>query len=308
MEVEEIIKGFETYLRVERGCSRHTVRNYIADVEQLAEWLSKKGSSLLTATRRQLRGFLVDEAERIAQRGGARRRLSPATVSRRKASVSTLYRYLLREGKVSRNPAINLPATKVPRRLPEVLSVREVENLLSQGSGEVDAQLVRDLAVIELLYSTGMRVSEVVALDIQDVDLSRGTVRVRHGKGGKERLAFLGEFARRALERYLSHRATWAGPTAGPALFIGKRGKRLSDRGVRRLLDRRAVRIGKPVHPHMLRHSFATHMLENGADVRVIQELLGHASLSTTQKYTHMSMKTIIEAYTKAHPRKEKKK
>jgi len=301
----DLFAAFETYLRVERGCSRHTVRNYMADVRELADWLSHNRSSILSATRRQLRGFLASQAERPVRRGAGKGRLSPATVSRRKASISTLYRFLLREGRISRNPALNLPAAKVPRGLPETLSVQEVENLLTAGDGAMDAELVRDLAVLELLYSTGMRVSELVALDVDDVDLRKGSARIRHGKGAKERLAFLGDFAKAALQRYLPHRTSWAEPGSGPALFFGKRGARLSDRGVRRLLDRRAARVGKPIHPHMLRHSFATHMLENGADVRSIQELLGHSSLSTTQKYTHMSLKTVMEAYGKAHPRKK---
>jgi len=294
-ERTELLMLFERYLTVERAYSKHTIRNYMADVNLLADFLVKRRSSLLGATVRQLREFVTFQAVRYA----------PSTVSRRKAAVKTLYRFLLREGRVKENPAALLPGTRLPRVLPAVLTQRETETLVDVPDDQENPDLLRDLAIMELLYATGMRVSELARLDVQDVRLGSGEIRILSGKGKKDRVAFLGERAAAALEDYLAERHLWAGPGEKRALFYGKTGKRISDRSVRRLLDRYSVRVGKPVHPHMLRHSFATHMLEQGADIRSIQELLGHSNLSTTQKYTHMDMRTIMEAYRRAHPRDE---
>jgi len=168
---------------------------------------------------------------------------------------------------------------------------------------ECREEQIHALAIAELLYATGMRVSELAALDLRDVHIKNREIRIRSGKGSKERRVFFGEVAALAIQTWLSVRDSWPHLNDRDALFLGKKGYRISDRGVRRVLDRLAVKIGKPVHPHMLRHSFATHMLEEGADIRVIQELLGHNRLSTTQKYTHVNMKTVLNAYRKAHPR-----
>ncbi len=307
-ERTELLSRFRTYLQVERGYSRHTLRNYLADIEALADFLARRSSSLSRATRRQLREFLGMEAQ------GHR----PATVARRKATIRTFYRFLVREEVIEENPAAVLPAIKLPKPLPKALTQREAEALMDQTArpgrpaARDDAHrkeemptLNRDVAILELLYGTGMRVSELVALDLGDLDLRRGEARIRAGKGNKERLVYLGDPARDALARYLAERPLWSTGRDPDALFFGKRGTRLSDRGVRRVLDRLAVRLGKPLHPHMLRHSFATHMLERGADIRAIQELLGHSSLSTTQKYTHMDLKLLMEVYRKTHPREE---
>lgn len=315
-ERTELLDRFRTYLKVERGYSRHTLRNYLGDMEALANFLARRHSGLARATRRQLREFLGLEAQ------GHR----PATVARRKATIRTFYRFLVREEVIAENPAAILPSVKLPKPLPKALTQREAEALMDQsGRGgkartgqprpdseeslrkqKVDASsLSRDVAIVELLYGTGMRVSELVALDLDDLDLRRGEARIRAGKGNKERLVYLGDMAREAVRLYLEERPLWANGQNREALFFGKRGARLSDRGVRRVLDRLAVRLGKPLHPHMLRHSFATHMLERGADIRVIQELLGHSSLSTTQKYTHMDLKMLMEVYRRTHPREE---
>jgi integrase/recombinase XerC len=296
-ERSEIRELFARYLRVERGYSEHTVRNYLADVELLADFLATRQTTLTSATRKHLREFVGLEATKHA----------PATVARRKASVKTLYRFMTREGRVAANPASLLPGTKMPRPLPAVLTQREAEALVAVPDNQDNRNLLRDLAIIELLYGTGMRVSELAALDLADLDLKRGEARIRFGKGKKERIALFGDPARQAVEQYLTERHLWLVRGPRSALFLGARGERVGDRTVRRLLDRYAARIGKPIHPHMLRHSFATHMLERGAGIRSIQELLGHANLSTTQKYTHMEMKTIVEAYRKAHPREEDK-
>jgi integrase/recombinase XerC len=296
-ERTELLGRFETYLRVERGFSPHTIRNYLADLGILADFLADKRLSLARARRKQLREFLALQAVRYAA----------TTVSRRRASLATFYRFLRREGVVKENPADLLPGVRQPQRLPPMLTQREAENLVAGGRGQGDPDHLRNSAVLELLYGTGMRVSELVALDERDVDLLRGEVRIQRGKGGKSRIAFLGDAAAAALTAYQADRPRWQQGHDPLALFYGKRGRRLSDRSVRRLMDHCSGRVGKPLHPHMLRHSFATHMLEEGADVRTIQELLGHASLSTTQKYTHLDMKTIMKAYKKAHPREEEK-
>ena len=307
-ERTELLDRFRTYLTVERGYSRHTLRNYLADMEALADFLARRHSGLARATRRQLREFLGLEAQ------GHR----PATVARRKATIRTFYRFLVREEVIAENPAAVLPSVKLPKPLPKALTQREAEALMDQpgstgrkkgpdASDEPEdlPALLRDIAIAELLYGTGMRVSELVALDLDDLDLRRGEARIRAGKGNKERLVYLGDPAKEALGRYMAERPLWTSGRDPQALFFGKRGARLSDRGVRRILDRLAVRLGKPLHPHMLRHSFATHMLERGADIRSIQELLGHSSLSTTQKYTHMDLKMLMEVYRKAHPRED---
>jgi len=296
-ERTELLGWFGTYLRVERGFSPHTVRNYLADLGVLADFLADKRLSLGRARRKQLREFLGMQAVRYA----------PATVSRRRASLATFYRFLCREGLLKENPADLLPGVRLPQRLPSMLTQSEARNLVGGGKGQDDPDALRDGAILELLYGTGMRVSELVSLDERDVDLQGLEIRIRKGKGGKERIAFLGDEAAAALAVYAADRPRWQQGHDPAALFYGKRGRRLSDRSVRRIMDRCAGRVGKPLHPHMLRHSFATHMLEEGADVRTIQELLGHANLSTTQKYTHLDMKTIREAYRKAHPREEEK-
>jgi len=292
----EILSLFERYLRAERGFSPHTVRGYLVDLNQLADFLAAKRMSLTRAGRRQLKEYVSTLAIRYA----------PSTVARRKASMKTLYRWLLREGWVDSNPADLLPGTRTRPKLPGVLTQREAARLVESQEPRANPDLLRDQAIMELLYGTGMRVSELAALDLEDLALGRGELRIRRGKGRRERIAFIGDKARLALEEYLTERHLWVTSRAPNALFYGRRGNRISDRTIRRVLDRYSARVGKPLHPHMLRHSFATHMLEEGADIRTIQELLGHASLSTTQKYTHMEMKTIIEAYRKAHPREEK--
>ena len=294
-ERDRLLSTFETYLKVERGFSVHTIRNYLADLNSLADFLSHRRSSLARANRKALREFIGLQAVRYA----------PATVARRKASIKTFYRFLVREGELPESPAALLPATRLPKPLPGVLTRGEAEALMEGGAGADRLDTLRNRAIVELLYATGMRVSELATLNVGDLDQDRLEARIRHGKGRKERVAFFGKPARAALRAYLPTRQQWCKGRADDALFFGKRGNRISDRSVRRVLDLFSPRIGKPVHPHMLRHSFATHMLEEGDDIRAIQELMGHASLATTQKYTHMDLAAIVKAYRKAHPREE---
>lgn len=291
----ELLERFLVYLRAERNFSPHTLRNYKIDLELLLAFLGKRRLAFPSATRKVIREFIMTEATRC----------QATTIMRRKASIKTFYRYLLREGVVELNPASGLASTRLPQKLPEVLTQKETENLLDAAECSKPEDRIRDQAMFELLYGTGMRVSELAGLDIDDVDLARKQARIRSGKGRKERSVFFGAPAQEALQLYLAQRPKWVKKQDVKALFFGRKGRRISPRTVRDVLDRWAVRVGKPAHPHTLRHSFATHMLEQGADIRTIQELLGHASLSTTQKYTHLDLKTIVEAYRKAHPREE---
>jgi integrase/recombinase XerC len=293
---DSLLARFARYLVVERGFSAYTVRSYLADLRLLAGHLVSRRQELAAATRRQVREFLAMQAQRMA----------PATVARRKSAVRTFYRFLVREGVVKASPAAGLPATKLARRLPEFLTQREAAALVEGDGDGTGGDPVRDRAILELLYATGMRVGELVRLDLEDVTAARGELRIRQGKGGKARVAFFGGPAAEALGAWLDRRAEWGKGLSEKALFLGLRGRRLSDRVVRRLLERCGARVGKPLHPHMLRHSFATHLLERGAGIRTVQELLDHARLATTQKYTHVEIGKILEVYRRAHPREER--
>ncbi len=293
------IRAFLDHLRYERNASPHTVRNYARDVSGFGRWL---------AERRGLEGpdlwRAVEPADVRAFLAARHRRWARTTLGRALSALRTFFRFLVREGHLDRNPAGAVAAPKAPRRLPGVLSVDEVFRVLD-AAAEPGLRGARDRAILELLYGTGMRVGELVALDGRDVRVGARTVRVR-GKGRVERELPLPEAAARALERYLACREAEGCPLepAGP-VFPNARGGRLSDRSVRRILDRWIERaaLARRVHPHMLRHSFATHLLAGGADLRAIQELLGHRSLSTTQKYTHVGIERLMEVYDRAHPR-----
>jgi integrase/recombinase XerC len=293
----DILERFSRYLKVERGFSAHTVAAYRNDVLSLARFLAAREEDLVGCTRNRLREFLMQCAQTEAS----------ATVMRRKAALTTFYRHLLREGDVATNPARALPSIKLGCPLPSVLTRNETEHLLEDrlAAGTTEAVELRDLAIAEFLYSSGLRVSELCALDLGDVDLLRGEVRVRKGKGSKERIAFIGDAALRALATWLEARSHWKRDKAPMALFLGVKGNRIQQRTVRQFLTHWGTRIGRHLHPHLFRHSFATHMLEAGADIRTIQELLGHASLGTTQKYTHLDAARLLEAYREAHPREE---
>jgi integrase/recombinase XerC len=240
-----------------------------------------------------LRAFLS-----ALHRQGAR----ATTLGRKLASLRGFLHFLWSQGEIRENPAQRLRAPKMQRRLPQVLTVDQVFTLLEPPSDSVTLLQLRDHALLELLYASGIRVSELVTLDLQDVDLQALTLRV-HGKGNRQRQVFFGTTAAQALQAYLEARQ--AQGQVGGALFLNHRGQRLSSRGVHLLMKKHCRQHGLPGHtsPHTMRHAFATHLLDNGADLRSIQELLGHAQLSTTQKYTHVSMDRIFEVYDKAHPR-----
>jgi len=289
---------FLAHLQVERRSSPHTVRAYRKDLEQFAAHLEASGVAFDVATPACVRSFLARSAP------GA----GPVSLARKLSTLRSLYRFLAGQGLGGTNPARALRNPRQPKRLPTVLPEEEAAALVeAPAAGQPMA--LRDRAFLELLYSSGLRVSELVSLDAGDLDLAQGLVRVM-GKRRKERVVPVGRPASEALARWLAdgRPALAAGPEGargGEALFLNRRGGRLTARSVARSLDRWVLGAGLPrhVHPHVLRHSFATHLLGNGADLRAIQELLGHASLSTTQRYTRVDWKRLAQVYDDAHPR-----
>jgi integrase/recombinase XerC len=292
------IRRFAAHLEAERRASPHTLRAYLGDLGRFSAHLSASGTSLAAATPAHVRSFLAREA------GSA----GPASLARKLSTLRSLYRFLVREGLAEGNPARGVASPRRPRKLPQVLPEEEVA-LLVESPRAAGALGLRDRAMLELLYASGLRVSELVGLDTPDLDLAEGTVRVL-GKRRKERIVPVGRPAREALGRWLAEGrpSLAAGPAGGrgrAALFLNRRGGRLTVRSVARRLDRWVLAAGLPrhVHPHVLRHCFATHLLGNGADLRGIQELLGHSSLSTTQRYTRVDWKRLAAVYDQAHPR-----
>src|SRR5256886_8456856 len=287
------IEAFAAHLAQVERASAHTRRAYVSDLRQLAAFLDERGTPLDAATRDDLRAFL---ASRFAVNG-------PATLARKQASLRAFYEHRVRVGHIADSPARRLVFPKRRISLPNAVAVDDCFALVDAPSRRSAAGL-RDRAALELLYGAGLRVSELVGLDL--ADLAHESVRVR-GKGNKERIVPLGSRALDALQTYLSRRPELR--PKGSALLVNRRGGRLTARSVARHLARYAAMAGaaRHVHPHALRHSFATHLLDMGADLRGIQELLGHASLSTTQRYTHVSAEHLLQAYEDAHPRARKK-
>jgi len=301
MNFADAIREYGIHLEVERNVSPHTRRAYLSDVRQFVDSLDARRSPS-TVTTADVRAFLAAlHASRHA-----------STLGRKLASLRSFFRFMLREGGCRLDPTAGIPAPRQPKRLPNPLPVDDCATLIeSPDSGPPGEPLergrLRDRALVELLYGAGLRVGETAALDVRDLDLHRGEVRVM-GKGGKERVVPLPAAARESLGAYLDSRRA-PGLLAEP-LFPSLRprdgrSRRLGTRDIRRILKARARRVGiaDRIHPHRLRHSYATHLLDMGADLREIQELLGHASLSTTEKYTAVSAERLIEVYDKAHPR-----
>jgi integrase/recombinase XerC len=292
--VKEAIRAFVRHLDRERNASEHTRRAYQKDLEQ---FLQHAQAQLRREPRPQdvdhlvIRSFLA----RLHERG-----LKKSSAARKLAALRTFFRYLCREGVLERNPARALLSPRTERRIPPHLEEHEVAALLDvPGEGLGPA---RGRAILEMFYATGIRCSELVGLNLEDVDLYARMVRVL-GKGRKERVVPYGQAAAAALRLYMSYRA--AARPRSDALFVNKRGGRLTDRFVRYIVSARLQQLAgvRRISPHGLRHSFATHLLERGADLRAIQELLGHASLSTTQRYTHVNARHILDVYRKTHPR-----
>ncbi len=295
------IQRFLDHLTVERGLSPHTVAAYRRDLERYAAFLRERG---ITDGRR------VDEltvaahvATVSASTHGDGKPYRATSVVRALSSVRAFHRFLVREGQARTDPTTPVVRPKLPRSLPKPLSVDEVARVLA--APDRSAKGLRDRAVLETLYGAGLRISELVGLDVDDVDLEEGSVRVL-GKGGKERDVPLGRFARDAVSAYLTRvRPEFAAARSRSALFLNQRGGRLTRQGCAGILAARATEAGieKKVSPHTLRHSFATHLLEGGADIRVVQELLGHASVATTQVYTLVTKEHLREVYFTSHPR-----
>jgi integrase/recombinase XerC len=279
------LREFMRYLTAEKHASPHTLRAYRADLEQFARHLADERLELAAVDVRAVRGWLA----RLHARG-----LDPASVARKLAAVRSWLRFLVRRGVLERNAAREIRGPRLPRKLVSFLPPDEAHALVSDP-----AAAERDRAVVELLYATGLRVSELAGLDVDDLDRDERTVRVL-GKGRKERIVPYGAHAAHALDAWLARRGGGPGP-----LFLNRRGRRLGVRSVHALVRERARAAGitRRVSPHTLRHTFATHLLDAGADLRLIQDLLGHSRLSTTQRYTHVGTEQLMRVYDAAHPR-----
>jgi len=286
--------AFVRHLERERNASAHTVRAYAGDLDQFQAFVREELGR--EATPGEVDHLLIRSFLAVLHRRG----VAKVSAARKLASLRTFFRYLCREGVLEVNPARALLSPRVDRRIAVHLEEDEAAGLLDVP-GDAQAS-VRSRALLELLYATGVRCSELVGLDLGDVDRGARMLRVL-GKGRKERVVPYGRPAEAALDAWLAVRAGWRPKV--DAVFVNRRGTRLSDRTVRRLVSARvrAVALAKKVSPHTLRHSFATHLLERGADLRAIQELLGHASLSTTQRYTHVNARYVLEVYQRSHPR-----
>jgi integrase/recombinase XerD len=287
----DAIDAFLLELRVERGLSPLTIAAYRRDLQQFAATAGSRWRNDPEPVTDFVNGL---------RRAGRR----PSTQARKVAAIRSFYGFALREGIAGRDVAALLDSPRPGSYLPDVLDADDVERILAAPAGDEPAA-VRDAAILELLYACGLRVSELTGLDLDRVDLSNLQVRVI-GKGNKERRVPMGEPARERMHRYLNGpRATWTAGRPTPAVFVSQRGKRLTREAVWRLVRRwtRAAGVSGHVTPHTFRHSFATHLLEGGADLRVVQTLLGHASISTTQLYTHLTGERLREVYARAHPR-----
>ena len=307
-ELSELTEQFVLHLSSERGLSARTERAYLIDLGQFYCFVLDRerrkpgrGSTLRSLSNRlAVRGFIAEVLKNHTR----------TTAARKLATLRVFFAFLARSaGPDEVNPAEAVSSPRVPKRLPRHLTEDDVSRLLSTARRSVPRSdspkrrlALRDLAMLELLYSSGLRASELTGLDKRDVDFNRGELRVRHGKGGKSRIVPVGDDAIDALENYLQQSAS---EERVGALFLNRFGRRLSVRSVGRIIEKIVARAGVQVHtsPHALRHSFATHLLENGADLRAIQEMLGHASISTTQRYTHLDLRGLAKIYDSAHPR-----
>lgn len=291
----ESLERYLAYLRSVRNLSERTVEAYGRDVGSFLASLAASDLDIQEEPRRAVRAYLSS----LSQRG-----LKPSSVNRALSAIRGYYRFLVRQGMAESNPFAPVRSLRQSRRLPVFFFENEIAGLLAiDGS---DFWTVRDRLMFELLYSTGCRVSELVGLDVTDLDVAAGAARVK-GKGRKERLVYLGDPAREVLRVYLAERARHvraSDPQSQAALLLNRRGRRITQRGVAFLIQKHVRRLGiaKKVGPHTFRHSFATHLLNHGADIRVVQELLGHSSLSTTQVYTHLELEKLKRIYAHAHP------
>ncbi len=290
-----ILTDYFKYLEFEKRVSEHTLKSYQRDIKQLVSYCAAHQIE-------QWQGVLpIDIRNHIANRH--RKGLSSKSLQRELSAIRSFYNYLLKKLLVQNNPAKQIKAPKQERKLPKVLDVDQMSGILDSPP---DSFLeIRDLAMFELFYSSGLRLSELADLNMDDIDLSERELRVLKGKGGKQRILPIGGKAVTALKKWFLYRTN----TTDLAVFISNKGKRLGQRSIQLRLNRWCKKIGLPehVHPHMLRHSFASHLLESSHDIRAVQELLGHSNLSTTQIYTHLDFQHLAEVYDKAHPKAKKK-
>lgn len=284
--MERYIEKFLRYLEIEKNASRHTLANYKIDLRQFKDFTGD--TEIGKVDYLTLRRFLAE----LKKQGHSKR-----TVARKISSLRSFFKFLCRDGYIKNNPSLAICGLKLDKRLPSFLSIGEVSKLI-ESPGDNLAGL-RDRAILETLYSTGIRVSELVGLDIDDVDFISGSIRV-FGKGKKERLIPIGDSALKAIDEYLKYRNQKPG-----AVFLNMRGRRLTARSIERFLNKyiNIAGLKAGISPHSLRHSFASHLLDRGADLRCVQELLGHATLSTTQVYTHLTAERLKSTYDKSHPR-----
>lgn len=294
-EMGAAIEDFIAHLAAERRSSPNTVRAYRSDLEAMALAFGRLGHRGGPAglNARTIKAWLAEVHAELA----------PTTRARKLSALRSFYKYLVRRGRAPTNVGEAIMTPKLPKPLPRALDVDAVFGLLDRPPDDDDRFAVRDRAMLELLYGAGLRAAELVSLDVGSIDDRRGTLRVV-GKGNKERSVPFGGKAQAALDAWRAERSRWLSDPSEAALFVGRGGRRLSDRGLRRRLRRRALEIALPrnVTPHALRHSFATHLLDGGADLRSIQALLGHASLGTTQRYTSVSVDRLRRVYDDAHP------
>lgn len=298
--MSERMLDFLAYLEFERGLSRNTLEAYRSDLLQLGAFLGRRGVDVTAVEHSDLSAFLAD----LAAGGEERPPVAPATLQRKAACLRSFYRHLRREGILDRDPTADLRAPRKSQRLPQVLSRDEVARLLSAPRG-TDPAALRDRALLELMYACGLRASEAIGLDVRDVDLEIGVLRAR-GKGSKERMVPVGREAITATRVYVERgRPAFVGLREESHLFVNRRGGGLTRQGLYKIVQRhaRAVGLDDRMSPHTLRHTFATHLLAGGCDLRSLQEMLGHADIATTQIYTHLSAQRLKDAYFKAHPR-----
>jgi integrase/recombinase XerD len=298
---EHLVLDFLAYLEFERGLSRNTLDAYRTDLLQFGRFLEERDVSALEAQPSDIADFL----EALARGDGDRRApASPATIHRKSACLRSFYRHLRRDGLLEGDPTATLSTPRRARKLPQVLTRAEVEKLLSQPRG-TEPSALRDRALLELMYACGLRASEAIGLELMDVDVEDGVLRAR-GKGSKERIVPIGQAALKALRIYLERGRPGLVKGAPEAhLFVNFRGGQLTRQGLYKIVRRHALTAGlaDQMSPHTLRHTFATHLLAGGCDLRSVQEMLGHADVSTTQLYTHLSSERLKDVYFRAHPR-----
>lgn len=294
--MESYVSQFINYLAVERGLAQNTLESYGRDLRQFQSYLQNSQMDILKDSSRNT---ILTYLNNLQNKGRA-----VSTISRNLAAIKSFYQYLVRERYLEKDPAANLESPKLEKKLPKILTIAEVEELLKQPNAFLPAGL-RDKAMLELLYATGIRVSELISLNISDVNLDMGYIKC-FGKGAKERIVPLGSIAAKCVQEYINKgRSKLVRTYDESALFVNHHGNRLTRQGFWKIIKKYAqeANIVREITPHTLRHSFATHLLENGADLRSVQEMLGHADISTTQIYTHVTKNRLKEVYDKAHPR-----